>query len=334
MDGDVCGLLNGKGTVLSSVFIFSMTLFVGQLHAQQTDTALALRDTSVNAMGGTTSQTSYSIESVPDTISEHEEVYMPKWDSMLANLPTDCMRFTTESFQTKNIPLTIGIAGLTAGLMVADNRLWQDERGLYDRSLTFREFSNDMVWVGDGRVQFGVVGLFAAYGFVFNNDRALRTASQTTEAILACGAVVQLLKHVSGREQPDVASETGGDWTFFPSQISYLKHVPHYDAFPSGHIATTATTLVVIAENYPELTWFRPASYVLIGAVSSSLVAYGIHWWSDIPLGIVLGYAFGEIASHPFAVDLNSKSVSGSPSLSFEPVMLQGGVGVGVGLSF
>ncbi len=263
-----------------------------------------------------------------------KSVYVPRWYEMITRLPGDWERFGLQSFRTENIPLAVGIAGLTAGLMAADNGLWQAESGWYNRHRGFRGFSNDMVFVGDGRFQFGIVGAFATYGFAFNDSRALRTASEVTEAILATGAVVQFLKHATGRERPEVASEIGGDWTFFPGQLAYLKHVPHYDSFPSGHIATATTTLIVIAENYPEVTWLKPAGYVVLGMISSSLVAYGIHWWSDIPLGIVLGYSFGEIASHPLNVHLDSSSGNYSPKLSFEPVLMQNGLGVDLGLSF
>jgi membrane-associated phospholipid phosphatase len=334
MNPYVCKSLRKTAIVFLSVVFFPITVYVRQVMAQESNLTFAMKSTFRLAALADTLQGSYSMEGIPDTTTEQTKGYLPRWHDMFTRLPGDWMKFTTESFQRKNILLMIGIGGLTAGLMAVDNPLSQNERKWYDRSLAFRNFSNDMVWAGDGRVQFGIVSAFAAYGFAFNNDRALRTASQITEAILASGTVVQLFKHLSGRERPDVASEIGGDWTFFPSQISYLRHVPHYDSFPSGHITTATTTLVVIAENYPELTWFKPASYLVLGAVSSSLVAYGIHWWSDIPLGIVLGYSFGEIASHPLSVSLGSKPGSESPSLSFEPVMLQDGVGVGVGLSF
>jgi len=163
----------------------------------------------------------------------------------------------------------------------------------------------------------------------------LRTASQTTEAILACGGIVQLLKHVTGRESPFVSTKRTGKWQFFPNQIQYSKHVPHFDAFPSGHLATATTTLIVIAENYPELTWLRPVGYAALGAISSSLVAYGIHWWSDFPLALVLGYSFGEIASHPIGVNLyQEKNGDSFTKLSLVPVTYIRGAGIGVSLSF
>jgi membrane-associated phospholipid phosphatase len=166
-------------------------------------------------------------------------------------------------------------------------------------------------FMGDGKFQFGIVGVYAGYGLITDDTRALRTAVQITEAILSTGGVVQLLKHVSGRESPFVATEPTGLWEWFPNQIEYLKHVPHYDAMPSGHIATATTTLIVIAENYPE------------------------YKWSDIPLGIAIGYSFGMIASHPRGIELNGFGKGGSTAnLNVFPIYSADTKGLSLSYSF
>ncbi len=128
-----------------------------------------------------------------------------------------------------------------------------------------------------------------------HDSRAIRTASETAEVILACGAVVQILKHITGRESPFEATTWTGKWNLFPNQIEYHKHVPRYDAFPSGHVATALATLTVIQENYPRQQWITYVGYPIIGCVATGLMARGIHWVSDFPLAIALGYSFGEI---------------------------------------
>lgn len=260
--------------------------------------------------------------------------YKPEWYSMVTNLPDDMSRFATGLLQTKKLPLYIGITGITVGLMTVDNRIWLKERNWYNHSRGFQTFTDDMVWVGDGRFQVGVAAAFAAYGFAFDKNRAMRTGSEIAEAILASGTMDQIIKHISGRQRPADATQPGGDWTFFPNPISYQKHVPQYDAFPSGHITSATAMLVVIAENYPELTWFRPVSYVMMGGIAMSLDAYGYHWLSDIPLGIFLGYSFGEIVSHPLAFNLQSNPSGKSVQLTFRPIMIPDGIGAGLNLTF
>ncbi len=223
------------------------------------------------------------------SVTESNSDYLPTWYDMITRIPGDWLEWGEGTSQGNYVPMIVGIAAMTAGLMTIDHQAYSLEKRLYDNSPAFHTMTDGLVLVGDGRFQFGVVGAFAAYGFAFGDIRSLRTASEITESILACGSVVQLLKHLTGRERPEVATERTGDWRFFPNPISYEKHVPHYDSFPSGHIATATTTLIVIAENYPELAWLKPAGYVVLAGISAGLVAYGIHWWSDIPLGVALG---------------------------------------------
>ena len=220
---------------------------------------------------------------------------------MITNLPDDWYRFAKTSINLDHAPLIGGIALLTAGLIVVDNPTWIPFKKAYEISTPVQRLSDAFVFMGDGKFQFGLAAAFGAYGFIAplsaNQQRALRTASQTAEVILACGAVVQLLKHLTGRESPIVATERNGLWQFFPNQIQYANHVPHYDAFPSGHLATATATLMVITNNYPEVTWLKPVGYLFLAGITTGLVATSIHWWSDFPLGFALGYAFGNLVS-------------------------------------
>ncbi len=141
---------------------------------------------------------------------------------------------------------------------------------------------------------------------------------------------MQVLKHVTGRETPNTASTPTGVWRFFPNQSEYHKHVSTYDAFPSGHVTTTLAAVIVIAENYPEVWWIRPVGYVLTGLVAWGMVGTGIHWYSDYPLSVALGYTFGMIAAHPEGIP---NSIAGK-KLNVMPILVYKGFGLSVGLSF
>ena len=119
------------------------------------------------------------------------------------------------------------------------------------------------------------------------------------QAVLASGAVVQVLKHVTGRESPFVRTTPLGVWKILPNQIDYHRRVPQFDAYPSGHICTSIATVIVIAENYPDVKWIRPAGYAFTTIVGLGMLSNGIHWVSDYPLGLFIGYYFGMLAAHP-----------------------------------
>lgn len=259
---------------------------------------------------------------------------IPNWHDMVTNLPSDWARFSTLTFRVGALSAIGGLALVTGALIASDKDTWSATRRAYEDSRFVHSISDVFVSVGDGRYQFGLAAGFAAYGFAADDQRALRMASQTTEAILACGVVVQLFKLISGRESPSVATRDNGDWRFFPGIKEYYSNQSRYYAFPSGHIATGMATLTVLLENYPEATWLKPVGYTTIGLVGVGLVARGYHWYSDLPLGIALGYAFGQLAAHPEGWGSASSENEKAPSFSIAPVVTQRGSGIGLALSF
>ena len=165
-------------------------------------------------------------------------------------------------------------------------------------------------------------------GVAKSDNRALQTSSQMAEAIIGSGAVVQTLKHVTGRQSPFTSTMPGGAWHFFPNQLDYAHHVPSYDAFPSGHLAAAMATVTVISGNYPEYTFIRPLGYSLMSVLGFQMLNNGVHWASDYPLGIALGYGFGRIAV------LKGKGQYKTSSVHFQPVVFHSGGGIQMTVDF
>jgi hypothetical protein len=271
----------------------------------------------------------------PDSVSSfpaHEVV--PQWYDMFANIPHDWVRWGEVSFTAQNIPLIIGITASTVALVAVDEPIWQASDKAYKTSKFVEKSSDIFEMFGDGKTQFGLAAAFGIYGLAAKDARALRTASQTVEVILACGTVVQVLKHMTGRESPFVATVPAGRWQLLPNQIEYHKHVPNYDAFPSGHVATGLATVTVIAENYSEVGWIRPVGYTLVGLLAIAMGNTGIHWYSDYPLGIALGYSFGMLVAHPEEMSIGETKNQTPVKLSFAPMINQTGGGIRVAMSF
>ena len=260
--------------------------------------------------------------------------YLPKWYNMITNLPDDMVRFYNKEITVKNVPLFLGISAATTGLILTDNDTWKASDKFYKRNSFNKRWSDIIVKIGDGSSQFALAGGLAIYGFITHDNRALRTASQVVEAVLASGAVVQLLKHITGRESPFISTRPAGDWRFFPNQIDYLKHVPAYDAFPSGHMTTSLAAFIVIAENYPELHWIKPVSYSLEVLLGISMVNTGIHWYSDYPLAIFLGYSFGELISHPIIKNKKSHLSGSTIELKISPYFSNYSTGISLSFKF
>lgn len=229
--------------------------------------------------------------------TDHEEKIT--WHQMITDIPSDYISFFKRTADKKMIPTYIGIAALTGALMFVDQGGWTAQRKLFLKSSFDRRTSNFIVNFGNGMYQFLGAAVFATAGLVLHDKTALRTGSNISEAVLATGIFVQILKRISGRESPIAASEKGGDWALMPSIKEYQKDQPRYYSFPSGHLATATAVLTVIANNYPDQKWIKPVGYPLLGLLGFFLVNKGMHWYSDLPLAYFLGYTFGNIIAPP-----------------------------------
>ena len=72
----------------------------------------------------------------------------------------------------------------------------------------------------------------------------------------------------------------------------------------------------------------------VLALIGVGLSNTGIHWWSDFPLGIALGYEFGMIAAHPEGLDLVKSESNGSPKFTLSPAISPIRQGVTVSLQF
>jgi len=257
-----------------------------------------------------------------------------RWYTFIQNIPRDWSQWAQTSFQKDKIADWALVAGSTTALFLTDNKTYTPSKHFFQSSSEARNLSNLAAQMGDGSTQFAIAGALATYGLVFNDHKAVRTGSEIVEVVLGAGAVVQLLKHVTGRESPFTRSSPTGVWKFFPDQIQYLKHVPAYDAFPSGHICTSVGTLVVVAENYPDVKWIRPVGYLFCTYIAVGMVNNGIHWYSDYPLGILLGYSFGMIASHQELFSVLTQKTQNPLDVSLAPIVDRQGIGLALHATF
>ena len=261
-------------------------------------------------------------------------IHTPIWHAMITNLPTDWYRSFDLSFRTVNLPEFVGLTVLTGVLLTTDRKTWTITRRAYKTSEFVHVASDYAVGVGNGISQLGFVSALATYGLLAGDRQALRTASQSVEAVLASGVAVQFLKHVTGRESPITTTRTRGRWKFFPRLGEYHKKEPKYYAFPSGHISSTMAILTVVMNNYPNEDWIKPVGYSAVALLGAGLVAKGMHWYSDLPLGIAMGYLFGNVVSGPE----NLKSIIAKKetplNLSIAPMATNYGMALRLGVSF
>ena len=242
----------------------------------------------------------------------------PKAFGFLTNLPKDAAGITAAAFKRKSIKPLFILAGSTALLILADEAITDGvNKFSANIHLQSEEKYKDVINIKLGKTNIGLLkapknintaiyqfgqgfpslligaGLFT-YGKIHKDYRAINTAHQLAEAFILMGAGTQLIKRITGRQSPSEATSSGGTWHFFPSFKQYQNHTPFYDAFPSGHVATLMSTVTILAENYPEKKWIKPVGYSVIGLVGYSMINNKVHWASDYPLAIALGYLYAR----------------------------------------
>lgn len=271
------------------------------------DSLLAAREDSLN------SGVSVLKPAAPDSTES-----MP-WHQMFTRIPEDYYQFFKTSFSSRALGAAAGLAAVTGALMLIDKPFGTWSHTLFHKSDGYSRFSGFMVETGDGKYHFLLAGALGLYGLSAGDQRALRTASNLAEGIIVSGIVVQLLKRITGRQSPEASSLDPGEWRLFPNPSKYQKNQPKYYAFPSGHITTASLTVTVLANNYPEIKWIRPVGYALVGGLGMGLMAKGMHWISDLPLGMLLGYTFGNIVA-PDKGNNGSTEGSGKRGISVVPL--------------
>ena len=256
--------------------------------------------------------------------------------TFITNIPGDMQEYSRQTFKKENIFGFTAMA-LSTGLMIYyDDKLLDASNKLSDQWGWSEQTKWRMEHIGDGYLQLYVTSSLIGYGLWYNDNRALQSASQIFESVFASGTVIQLIKHITGRESPFVRTTPTGKWDFFPNQVDYHHRVPEFDAFPSGHISSIMAMVVVLSENYPEYTFIKPLGYFAVGLNAIGMMNTGVHWISDYPLGIALGYSFAKIAVQKGRTPITeSPDIEPTSSLSILPVFTaRGNFALHVSLSF
>ncbi len=259
-----------------------------------------------------------------------------KFWEMVTNVPKDFIA-TSKDFVAKDHAYYLGGAIASTALLVpVDQQITDQSRAFAERqglssSNKYGKFGPltnipqnigaGFYLIGNGTTVIVMTAGFLTYGLLEKDYRAQATASGLMESLLVSGIYVQTIKRITGRESPFIAiknGNSGGDWNPFPSFTAYAKNTPSYDAVPSGHLTTIMSALTVIATNYPEYKWIKPVGYTLIGGMCFQMTQSEVHWVSDYPIAILMGYFVGKtIAKNRFTETKNDDGTEKKYSLNF-----------------
>ena len=235
----------------------------------------------------------------------------------ITKIPETSWDALKKSFSKESLGYWTLILGSTALLYQYDedilDRVQRDGRSLgignkdgseslfKDLDIGFRvptDIGSTLYFLGDGITHFFISGGFLAYGHYGGSNRAYNTGLQIIHGMGVSTIFSQILKRATGRQSPTHKTEPRGKWRPFPSFKTYMDNIPAYDAMPSGHIMTATLTFTILRENYPEYdSYLLPLEIVWLSLLGWQMVNNGVHWASDYPLGIAMGYVFGKASA-------------------------------------
>lgn len=256
-----------------------------------------------------------------------ERIYQkPKFFDFITNVPKNFIN-SNKSFVADDNPYYLTATALsTLAIIPFDQKLTDGARNFAENIGLSEDNNYYKLWgqvnipqnigaglylIGNGSTSMMLAIGFGTYGIIKNDYRAQATASGVMESLILSGVFSQTIKRISGRESPFIArmnGNPGGKWQVFPSFKNYQKHTPQYDAFPSGHLTTIMSATTVIADNYPEVKWIKPVGYSLIGLMSFQMVQSEVHWVSDYPIAVFMGYLIGKTISKSRYENQNSNT--------------------------
>jgi membrane-associated phospholipid phosphatase len=279
----------------------------------------------------------------------------PSTFGFLLDVPRDIGGLARDSVRLENLPWTAGVVAATAGLLFFDQDLSRGAHrlgrwaGISSDGQTAKltswfplpyptDVGSGMYYIGDGMVPVMLTVGMLGYGLVSQDTRVLRTTSHLAEGLVGVAIVAQTLKHISGRQSPSRSTEDGGRWRPLTNPLDYQKNVPAFDAFPSGHMATAMVTVTVLAEDYPEYRgWVYGVGYTLMAALGFQMMNNDVHWASDYPLALAVGYGLGKHAASRGRRVVDADGAAGrAPAITVEvlPLALERGGGLAVAGSF
>jgi undecaprenyl-diphosphatase len=136
-------------------------------------------------------------------------------------------------------------------------------------------------------VKWPLVAVVGAIGDAARRAWLPTAALCATLAVGAAEGMTVLMKDLTDRARPPLAD---------PS-VHALIGVPDSSSFPSGHAATAFAAATAVGVLHPRL---RAPLLALAAIVALSRVYLGVHYWSDIVVGGLLGAAIGLAAAWAF----------------------------------
>ena len=181
-----------------------------------------------------------------------------------------------------------------------------------------------------------VIIIFSSTGFLLTGSFSDSNKMQWTGIQLLQGAVLAsmstyLLKRSFGREEPYIKTSQRGTFRPFRSYSEFKSNTIKYDALPSGHMTIASVFWTVIRENYPQYdSVLLPLQITTMSLLGLQMMNKGVHWASDYPLAIAIGYNAGKTVARLGKKEPLDQSDHQAENYNIYPVVTAEGLGTGI----
>ncbi|MEO7360029.1 MAG: phosphatase PAP2 family protein [Gemmatimonadaceae bacterium] len=181
------------------------------------------------------------------------------------------------------------------------------QRESLHRNNTLSHAVNGIQIVGDPGALAISASLFVV-GYAAHKPDLTDASRHSLEAIVASGAVTQLLKLSVGRARPNLSRDTN----------AYMFHPFHgaqtdFNSFPSGHTSASFAAATVFSSEIRRLhpgaaKFTTPALYGIATLVGGARMYNNRHWLTDVAAGALIGHFVGKrISDHAHSTTRESR---------------------------
>lgn len=229
-------------------------------------------------------------------------------------------------FKTKDWLLAAGAAAVTGVLIHNDEAIYREVKEFQDKHEWVDKISQPLERFTRQGI-YGAAALFVVAGLLFKDKRAAETGSLALQAALHSFVVIQIIKHLTGRQRPSWENGIDG-WHGLEGFFGRYEsgQWSKYDAFASGHTIGLWSIAAVVATQYRHKWWVPVISYTVATLGGLGTMTADLHWLSDVFFGAVLGYAIGK-----FVVRRRSTTLK---RFNIEPVVSSHRIGIGLTYRF
>lgn len=210
-----------------------------------------------------------------------------------SNLYSDSSAAESNNKTTSAVLKSAGAIAITALLINYDQQIYDNLNRFSEKNGAVRDIGKVVKYFGEAPLNLGIFGGFVGYGLIFKDKKAIEVGKICFESYLLTNSITLILKQLTGRERPKVATRPRGFWhgplAYFYQPTGVNKSIDYFTSFPSGHTTTAFATATVISDFYTD-NWVSYTCYSMATLVGISRVTENFHWLSDCFVGALVGH--------------------------------------------